>query len=190
MHRWITEVCRNRIPTVFRLNPLDRSLDLIEGTAPAYALPAAARTTDRMAQAIFVRVNVLKSDRLWTDISPAERVVLVTANIERPVAFIYDLDAAHRFAEITAATVNVSVVKLGGHRLQNRLAMAATSTHVGGDEGSRRTRDLKKKCPPGFKTGWALPLTPMRRDELTVCRARCPVNVAIPVNFDRPFPGD
>ena len=64
-----------------------------------------------MPQAIFVGVYVLKCDRFRADISAAEWVVLVTANVERLIFADRDLDAADRLTQIAASMVDIVVCR-------------------------------------------------------------------------------
>jgi len=62
-----------------------------------------------MLQTIFIEVNILQGDGLRANISAAEWIVFIAADIET-LAWLYsDFDPADRFAEIARAIVRQAV---------------------------------------------------------------------------------
>src|SRR5688572_894918 len=100
---WITEVGGDGVSAVGRVNALEVLCYLIEGLVPSDAFPAANGATDGMSQPIRVEVNVLESNSLRADISAAERIVFIAANLQTLVLLNGDLHATDRFAEIATA---------------------------------------------------------------------------------------
>src|SRR5687767_2669089 len=78
---WITEVGGDGVSAVGRVNAFEVLCYLIEGLVPTDALPAANSAAHGMSQPIFVEVNVLQRNSLGADVSAAERIVFIAANL-------------------------------------------------------------------------------------------------------------
>src|SRR5687767_5305157 len=98
MHSRISEISGDCVLSALRLNFSDRAPDLVKRLRPTDALPAAARSSDRISQTVRVRVNILQRHRFRTDISATERIILISADVESSVVAYYKLNNAHRFA--------------------------------------------------------------------------------------------
>src|SRR5215203_4231252 len=106
MDRGIAKVSRDGISAVLRLNTFDGSFDLVKSFRPTDALPTIFCPTHRIFQPIFIRVNVLQRDRFRTNMPTAERIILISANIKRPIITDPDLDPADRLTQIAASIMN------------------------------------------------------------------------------------
>ena len=106
MNGGIAKVRGNRIPAVLRVNALEVLGYLVKSFVPTDALPTARSAPDRMSETVFIVVKILQGNGLRADVTAAERVVFVTADVETLVSLNSDLDAADRFAEIAGAVMN------------------------------------------------------------------------------------
>src|SRR6185369_10275697 len=98
---------------------------LVKSLIPADAFPAGSGAPDRMPEPVFVVVDVLQGDGLWADVPLAERVILVTADVQTFSGQNGDFDAAHSFAEIAVAIVNWSfAVGVHGGKVWSELSIA------------------------------------------------------------------
>ena len=112
MNSWVAEVGGEGVSAVGRVDALEVSRYVVESLIPANLLPAARGTADGMSQPVLVEVNILQGDSLGTNVSAAERIVLVAANLETLVWLNGNLDATDRFAEIATAIVKRVMVVL------------------------------------------------------------------------------
>ena len=113
MNGGITKVRSNGIPSVRRANALEVLRHLVKSFVPTEPVPTLRRAAHGVFQPIFVVVKISQGSSLWADITSAERVVFVTADIETLIGLNSDFDAAYRFAEIAVAIMNAVVG--GGH---------------------------------------------------------------------------
>jgi hypothetical protein len=77
-----------------------------EGFVPTHAFPTILSAAHGMFEPIFVVMEVLQGDGLWTDVTAAERIIFVAADVEALVAGYRDLDPADRFAKIAGAIMD------------------------------------------------------------------------------------
>jgi len=103
MNGWITKVRCNGIPAVLRVNALKVLCDLVKRFVPTDALPATMSAADGVFEPVFIIVNVLQGNGLRADVTPAERVVSVTADVQMVAVLDSDFDATYRFTEVAIA---------------------------------------------------------------------------------------
>jgi hypothetical protein len=106
----IPQVSGDGIPSIFRLNALELFCYFIKSFVPPDALPALISAADRIFEPVFIIVNILQGDRLRADVTPAKRVVFITANTQALIGFDSNFDAAYRLAEVTAPIMNAAIV--------------------------------------------------------------------------------
>ena len=123
MNGGITKVSSDGIPSVPRLNAFEVLRHLVKGFVPSDALPTILSAADGIFEPVFIVVNILQGNRLRTDVPAAERVVLVTADVETLVGLNSDFDAADRFAEIAGAIVRGAIS--GDHHGEFRESLAS-----------------------------------------------------------------
>ena len=109
MNGWITEIRCDGTGSILRLNPLEVPRHFVESLVPSDALPASSSASHGMLQTIFIEVNILQGDGLRANISAAEWIVFIAADIETLVWLYSDFDPADRFAEIARAIVRQAV---------------------------------------------------------------------------------
>ena len=62
---------------------------------------------ERLSKTIGIRVNVLKSRGLGTDIAFAKNVVFITADCNDIFPIMFDFDTAHRLAEMARSIMKL-----------------------------------------------------------------------------------
>jgi hypothetical protein len=100
MNSGITQVCRDAVPAVLRVNALEVPRHFVKGFVPSDALPTMRSAPDRMSEPIFIIVKISQGSGLRADVPAAERVVFVTADVQTLAGSNTDFDATDRFAEI------------------------------------------------------------------------------------------
>ena len=106
MNGGIAKVGCDGIPSVLRLNAFEVLRHLIKSLVPSDLLPTMIGAAHGIFQPVFIVVNVVQSNCLRADVSAAERVVLVTADLQTLAGLNGDFDATYRFAEIAGAIMN------------------------------------------------------------------------------------
>jgi len=151
MNRRITKIGGEGIPSVLRMNALEVMGNLVKSFFPSQPFPALRSATYWILQPVFVVMKILQRHRLRADVPVAERVVLVTANLQwvsgfgvrvsggkfrvssefsgwvlLPLLLLLnrDLDAADRFAEIAGSVVHGTIVG-GSHGGNDKLKLAS-----------------------------------------------------------------
>lgn len=126
MNGWVAKITGDRVSAVLRVNALKVQRDFVESFVPTDALPTLRCAADRMFEAVFIIVKILQGDGLGADVPSAERVFLVTADVETLIGLKRDLNATYRFAEIAVAIMAGAIVA-GSHR--TRLYLASRINH-------------------------------------------------------------
>ena len=103
MNGRITKVRSDGIPGVLRVNVLEILRNLVKRFVPTDALPAMMSAADGVFKPVIIIVNVLQGNGLRADVTPAERVVFVTADAQMLAVLDSDFDATYRFAEVAIA---------------------------------------------------------------------------------------
>jgi hypothetical protein len=124
----ITKVRCDGISAVDRMNALEVERYFIKSFVPPETLPTMVSAAHRISKPVFIVVQILQGDGLRADVPAAERVVLVTADVQPVSSFefrvsSFDLlrpsaaavclclnrnrNAANRFAEIAVAVMNL-----------------------------------------------------------------------------------
>ena len=106
MNGRITQVSCDGIPSVLRLNAFEVLCHLIKSLVPSDLLPTMSGAAHGIFQPVLIVVNVLQSNCLRTDVSAAERVFLVTADVQTLAGLNGDLNATYRFAKIAGVIMN------------------------------------------------------------------------------------
>src|SRR5262245_48122240 len=101
----IAEISRDGISTMLSLNPFQVPGHFVERFGPADSLPTIVSAAYGKPEAVLIKVNILQSDGFGTDVTAAERIVLVPADIETPVRPDGNFNAAHSFAQVAGAIV-------------------------------------------------------------------------------------
>src|SRR5215212_9527302 len=103
MNGGIAKVSCDGIPAVLGVNALKVPRNFVESFVPTDALPALMSAADGVFEPVLIIVNVLQGNGLRADVTPAERVVFVTADVQMLVVSDRDFDATYRFAEVATA---------------------------------------------------------------------------------------
>ena len=106
MNGGITDVSCDSIPSVLRLNAFEVLRHLLKSLVPSDLLPTLISAADGIFQPVLIIVNILQSNCLRADVPAAERVGLVTADVQTLAGLNGDFDAAYRFAKIAGAEMN------------------------------------------------------------------------------------
>jgi hypothetical protein len=106
MNGGITQVSCDGVPTVLRLNAFEVLRHLVKSLVPSDLLPTMSSAAHGIFQPVRIIVNILQSNCLRADIASAERVVLVTADVQTLVGLKGDFDPTYRFAKIAGAIMN------------------------------------------------------------------------------------
>jgi hypothetical protein len=85
------------------VNALELLRNLIKRFVPTDALPAVVSAAYGVSEPVLIKVNVLQGDGLRADVTPAERVVSVAADVQVPAIPDSDFDATYRFTEVAVA---------------------------------------------------------------------------------------
>src|SRR5678809_586562 len=83
----IPKIGSEGIPTVLRMNALEVMGYLVKSFFPSQPFPALRRAPDGILEPVFVVMKILQCHRLRADVPAAERVVLVTANLQWVLGF-------------------------------------------------------------------------------------------------------
>ena len=102
----ITKIRSDRISPARRVNALEVLRYLVKSFVPPNALPTVRSAAHGIPEPVFIVMQILQGDGLWTDIPSAERIVFVTAYVQTLIRLDSDFDAANRFAEIAGAIMN------------------------------------------------------------------------------------
>src|SRR5258705_12479257 len=102
----IPKVRGDGTPAVDGMNVLEVLRHLVKSFVPTETLPTLRRAAHGIFQPVFIVVKVSQGSNLWADITSAERVVFVTADVETLVVLNGDFDAAYCLAEIAGAVMN------------------------------------------------------------------------------------
>src|SRR5438132_5870656 len=113
MNGGVTKVRCDGSSPVLRLNPFEVLGHFVKSFVPSDALPTMISATDGIFEPVFIIVNVLQGHRLRADVPAAERVILVTADLQTLAGVNGDFDATYRFAEIASAIVRGAIAR--GH---------------------------------------------------------------------------
>src|SRR4026208_1696814 len=105
MNRRVPGVSRDGVFAVSGVDAFEVLSHLVKRFVPADAFPTLRSAANRMSEAILVEVNILQRNSFGTDVSAAERVILVAADVQATICFNRDLDATDRFAEMAVAIV-------------------------------------------------------------------------------------
>ncbi len=114
----VADVGRHRIGAVLALEGDDTPRGLVERRLPGHLFPAVRRAPHRSAQPVRILMEILQAERLRTDVTAAERVLLIAADGEDLRAADADLDAADRLAEVAGAVVGV--LRGAHHQIRTR----------------------------------------------------------------------
>ena len=106
MNGGIAKVSCDGIPSVLRLNALEVLRDLIKSLVPSDLFPTMSSAAHGIFKPVLIIVNILQSNCLRADVASAERVVLITADVQALVGLNGDFDATYRFAKIAGAIMN------------------------------------------------------------------------------------
>lgn len=106
MNGGITQISRDAIPSMLRLNALKVLRDFVERFVPTDPLPTVLGATNGMLEPVLIEVNILQGDGLRTDVAAAEGIVFVAANVQTLVGPNGDFDPAHSFAEVAGTIMN------------------------------------------------------------------------------------
>ena len=101
----ISQVGCYRTSSVLGLDALEVVRYQIKGFVPTDAFPTVNGAANWMFQTVLVVIDVLEGNRLRADVTTAERVVLVSSDVENAVSLNTDSDSADRFAYIAGAIV-------------------------------------------------------------------------------------
>src|SRR2546423_14616057 len=82
MDSGIAKVGCDRIPSVDGMNALEVLRYLVKSFVPPDTLPTVRSAANRIFQPVFIVVQILQGDGLRADVPPAERVLLVTADVQ------------------------------------------------------------------------------------------------------------
>ena len=96
--RGVAQVQRYRIVAVRALNVVEPLGGFIHGFIPADRHPAIGGALHRVAQAVWVVMQILQRHGLRADMPTAERVGLVTTDSVYVISVVLYLDTAHGFA--------------------------------------------------------------------------------------------
>ena len=110
MNGGITKVRCDGISAVASVNPLEVLRHLVKSFVPPETLPAVRSAADGIFEPVFIIVKIWQGSGLRADVSSAERVVFVTADVQTLVGLNSDFDAAYRFAEIAVAIMKGAMV--------------------------------------------------------------------------------
>jgi hypothetical protein len=122
MNGGITKISCEGIPTVNSMDALEVLSDLIKSLFPSEALPTIRSAAYGISQAVLIIVKVLQGRSLRADVTAAEWVVFITANVQTFAGLNSDLDPTDRFAEIAVAIMNRGFVGgLHGSKFIHRL---------------------------------------------------------------------
>jgi hypothetical protein len=110
MNGGITKVRSDGISPVARVNALEVLRHLVKSFVPPEPLPTVRSAAHGILEPVFIVVKILQGDGLRADVPSAERIVIVTADVETLVGLNSDLDAAYRFAEIAVAIMRGAFV--------------------------------------------------------------------------------
>ena len=93
-----------------RVNALEVLRHFVKSFVPSDALPTVMGAADGVLEPVLIVVKILQCNGLRADVSSAQRVVFVTADIQTLVGLNSDFDATYRFAEIAGAIMNGAIV--------------------------------------------------------------------------------
>ena len=117
MNAWITQISRDGIPAIQRVNALEVLRDLVKSFVPSDALPTLWGAANGVSEPVFIVVNVLQGNGLWTDVPSAERIVFVTTYVQTLVGLNSDFDTTNRFAEIAGCDNERGAIVGSSHML-------------------------------------------------------------------------
>ena len=126
MHGGITKVRCDGISPVPRVNALEVLRHLIKSFVPSETLPTVRSAAHGIFQPVLVVVKISQGSGLRADVTAAERVVFVTANVETLAGLNGDFDAAYRFTEIAVAIMKGAIVG-GSHGTVLQVPIASRS---------------------------------------------------------------
>ena len=86
MHVGISQVGRYRTSSVLGLDALEVMRYQIKGFVPSNAFPTVSCAANWMLQPVFVVINVLEGNSLRADVTTAERVFMVSPDVENAVS--------------------------------------------------------------------------------------------------------
>ena len=81
MNGGIIKVRGDGIPAVLRVNALEVLRHLVKSFVPPDALPTVRSAADGILEPVFIVMQILQGDGLRADVTLAERVVFVTADV-------------------------------------------------------------------------------------------------------------
>ena len=110
MNGGITKIRGDGISPVPRVNALEVLRHLVKSFVPTDALPTVRSPAHGILQPVLIVVKILQGNGFRADVTSAERVVFVTADVQTLVGLNSDFDAAYRFAEIAGAIMRGFIV--------------------------------------------------------------------------------
>ena len=114
MNGGITKVRCEGIPTVRGVNALEVLRYLVKRFVPSDAFPTVRSAADGIFEPVLIVMKILQRHGLRADVPAAERVVLVTADVQTLVGLNSDFNATNRFAEIAGSIMRGAIVS-GSH---------------------------------------------------------------------------
>ena len=78
----VSEISGDGIPTVSGIDSLEVVGYFVKSFVPADALPTLRSTAHWLSEPVFVVVNILQRNRLRADVSTAEGIFVVAANVQ------------------------------------------------------------------------------------------------------------
>src|SRR6185436_8209530 len=105
----ITKIGCDCIPAILRVNALEVLRYFIESFIPSEPLPTSRCAAHGIFQPVLVIVKILQGDGLRADVSAAEWVVFVTADVESVAGCNCDFDTTYRFAKVAAAVMRGTI---------------------------------------------------------------------------------
>src|SRR6056297_3567097 len=79
--------------------------DQIKRFVPFHFLPAGFGSPNGLLQAVRILVQILQRNCLWADMSPTQRIILITLDGCNPAVVHFDRDTAHGLAKVTGTIV-------------------------------------------------------------------------------------
>jgi hypothetical protein len=105
MNGGITQIGRDGIPAVLRVNALEVLRHLVKSFVPPEPVPTVRSPAHGIFQPVLIIVKISQGRGLRTDVPAAEGIVFVTADIQTLAGLNSDFDTADRFAKIAGAIV-------------------------------------------------------------------------------------
>ena len=102
---WVAQVNADAVVAVVLAGLVELFGDQVKRLRPLHFLPAGPGFAYRLFQAVRIFVQILKRNRLRTDMPPAERIILIALYGSNPAVLHFDRDTAHGLAKVTGTIV-------------------------------------------------------------------------------------